>query len=268
MCFQISLAFSTFCNVYHLCQTRHPPSQLRRHRDRSALLPWWRATNPKKSPLSPPPHPLLGTHQKTPSKPSSLCQRGLRAPPSPCQLSRSTRSEAHLPPAPQKVLMPSPPCPGPRASGSPSVITLHHLAGRAQGRLWGSSRGLRPAPAGRVASSLTTPPTPTAKRRAAKRTAVSLMSSLGLQIGALLHQAKYSLVTLLVTLEPFVMPAVWFEVYFYILFYLNLNTYCAFVFSCWVDSCISFVVLSSFYFTDAYLTLPGLQHVCLWVVWI
>lgn len=192
---EMSLPFCAFCNVYRLCQTHRPPPQLRRHRDRSALLPWWRANNPKKSPLSPPPHPPLGTHQKTLSKHSSLCQRGPRAPPSPCQLSRSTQSEAHLPPAPQRASMPSPPCPGPRASGSPSVITLHHLAGRAQGRPWGSSRGLRPAPAGRVASSLTTPPTPTAKRRAAERTAVSLMSSPGLQIGALLHQAKYSLVT-------------------------------------------------------------------------
>lgn len=164
------------------------------------------------SPLSLHPHPLPGTHQKTLSKHSSPYQRGPRAPPSPCRPSRSTPSKARLPPALQRASTPSPPCPGPRASGSPSVKTSLHLAGRARGRPPRSSRGFSPAPAGQAASSLTTLLTPTAERRAAGRTTPApLMSSLGSQIGRWqqLHRAKYSMVTLLLTLQTCLMPEVW-----------------------------------------------------------
>lgn len=58
---------------------------------------------------------------------------------------------------------------------------------------------------------------------------------------------------------------VWGLALYFVLF--ELVSYCAFVFDLKLI-CICFVVLSWFYFTDAYLTLPGLQHVCLWVVWI
>lgn len=58
---------------------------------------------------------------------------------------------------------------------------------------------------------------------------------------------------------------VWGLALYFVLF--ELVSYCAFVFDLKLI-CICFVVLSWFYFTDAYLTLPGLQLVCLWVVWI
>lgn len=164
------------------------------------------------SPLSPRPHPLPGTRQTTLSKHSSRHQRGPRAPPSPCRVSQLTPSKARLPPALPRAWMPSPPCPGPRASGSPSVTISLHLTVRAQGRLQRRARGLSLAPAGQVASSPMTLLAPSAERRAAQRTAlpVSLMSSLGFQIGQWqqLHQAKYSAVKLLLMLKRCLVPEV------------------------------------------------------------
>lgn len=123
------------CHVLALCRPHRPPQPRRRHNG-SALLLWQRANNPKKSPLSPRPHPLPGTHQKTLSKHSSPSRRGPRAPPSPCRPSQLTPSRARPPPALQRASTPSPPCPGPRASGSPSVIiSLQPLAVRARGRV-------------------------------------------------------------------------------------------------------------------------------------
>lgn len=76
------------------------------------------------------------------------------------------------------------------------------------------------------------PPRPSAKRRAAEETAspVSLASSLGLQIGQQLHQAKYSMVTFSPMLETCFMPEVWSFIifhyfYYFICFYCNFYDY-------------------------------------------
>lgn len=139
--------------------------QLRWYHNRSAALPWQKASLPKMSPLSLHLHLLPGTHQKTLPTHLNPYQWGPRVPPSPCQLSRLTQLKTRLPPALQRALMPSPLCPGHRASGSPSVIISHHLAVRVQRWLRRSSRGLSQAPEGQVASTLMTLLMPTAKRQ-------------------------------------------------------------------------------------------------------
>lgn len=184
------------CYVYCSCESRRP-LQLRRRNSGSPHLPWRRANNPKMSHRSPRPHPLPGTRQTTLSKHSSPHRRGPRARLSPCRVSRLTPSKARPPPPPPPALrgawMPSPPCPGRRVSGSPSVITLLLPAARAPGRR--RSRGLRPARGGRVGSSQMTLRAPPAERRAAQRTAapVSPMSSLVFQTERwqLRNQVKY-----------------------------------------------------------------------------
>lgn len=176
------LHFNARC-VYCSCESRRP-LQLRRCNSGSPHLPWRRANNPKMSHHSPRPHPLPGTRQTTLSKHSSPHRRGPRALLSPCRVSRLTPSKARPPPPPalRRVWMPSPLCPGRRASGSPSVITSLLPAARALGRR--RSRGLRPAREGRVGSSQMT-----------LRTALpaSPMSSLVFQIERwqLLNQVKY-----------------------------------------------------------------------------
>lgn len=200
----------------------HRLLQLRLCRKRSP--PWQRASCPKKSPLLLCLHPLPGNRQKTLSRHLNPSQRGPRAPPSPCQPSQLTPSKARSLLALQKALTPSRLCPGPRASGLPSVIILLHLAVRAQALLWRSSRGLSLAPAGQVASSLMALLMPPAKHQAAERAAssVSLMSSLGLQTGPQqqLHRANYSMVTILMMQESCAVPEVC-----YFIFVLNFNCF-------------------------------------------
>lgn len=182
------------CYVYRSCESRRP-LQLRRRNSGSPHLPWRRASNPKMPHRSPRPHPLPGTRQTTLSKHSSPHRRGPRARLSPCRVSRLTPSKARPPPPPvlRRAWMPSPPCPGRRASGSPSVITLLLPAARAPGQR--RSRGLRPAQEGRVGSSQMTLRAPPAEQQAAQRTAppVSPMSSLVFQTEQwqLCNQVKY-----------------------------------------------------------------------------
>ncbi|AWP00721.1 putative FCH domain only protein 2, partial [Scophthalmus maximus] len=156
----------TLCTLLCFCQS-HQLRQLRLCHNRSPLFPWRRASNPKISPLSLHPHPLRGTRQKTLPKHSNPYRRGPRAPPSPYPLSQLTPSEARSLATLQRASMPSPPCPGPRASGSLSVISLPHLAARARGRAKTLSTGVVPVPnrptTPLTAGALVPPPRPSSR---------------------------------------------------------------------------------------------------------